>query len=292
MALQAKEMRDDREFQGGPFNRMSYDFCGSDSSASISCDFLNSSHTIFFQKCSFFHPRPPFSRLFFFLTGGASVRARGSSIYNLVPGVIYLLPSNQPFEVIYQPSVVCAYHVHVYDFTGRSLFDKVKGVPEIRDDVLFEAIVSKIEDGNDRFAQIASFQAVCMFLEPIMEDILSKASRASRYGKLMEIVTSGKAPDMSIDKLAKKMGMSRAALSKGFKRAMGVSLKDYIIDMQIDRGGKLLSGTDKTVLEIADVLGFADASYFHRIFKKRTGVAPCEYRKRIWQISDIDSFQD
>jgi AraC-like DNA-binding protein len=60
---------------------------------------------------------------------------------------------------------------------------------------------------------------------------------------------------------------------------MGISLKDYITEIIVSRASRLLSYTDKTILEIADILGFEDPSYFHRVFKKNTGLTPKEYRK-------------
>jgi len=55
------------------------------------------------------------------------------------------------------------------------------------------------------------------------------------------------------------------------------SLKDHL---RRDAAIEYLARPDMTLLDIADQLGFSEASTFHRAFKKWTGVAPGEYRHR------------
>jgi AraC-like DNA-binding protein len=55
------------------------------------------------------------------------------------------------------------------------------------------------------------------------------------------------------------------------------SLKDHL---RRDAAIEYLARPDMTLLDIADQLGFSEASTFHRAFKKWTGVAPGEYRQR------------
>ena len=56
-------------------------------------------------------------------------------------------------------------------------------------------------------------------------------------------------------------------------------LKD---NLRRDAAIEYLARPDMTLLDIADQLGFSEASTFHRAFKKWTGVAPGEYRQRHW----------
>lgn len=61
--------------------------------------------------------------------------------------------------------------------------------------------------------------------------------------------------------------------------------KDVIIDYFINESKFLLSDIEKSINEIGYSIGFEDPSYFSRIFKKKTGFTPNEFRKTIGVIS-------
>jgi two-component system response regulator YesN len=58
---------------------------------------------------------------------------------------------------------------------------------------------------------------------------------------------------------------------------MGVS--DYIRERRIEKAKRLLKSTQKPVAQIAAEVGFQDANFFTRSFKKAVGLLPKEYRK-------------
>jgi YesN/AraC family two-component response regulator len=48
--------------------------------------------------------------------------------------------------------------------------------------------------------------------------------------------------------------------------------------LRISKAKELLKNTDKSVVEIAELIGYNDSNYFFRVFKKNTGVTPQQYR--------------
>ena len=64
-----------------------------------------------------------------------------------------------------------------------------------------------------------------------------------------------------------------------FKKDMGVSIIDYLLSRRIAEAKKLLIEGTFSLSEIAKQTGFSDSNYFTRVFKKRTGYTPTEYRK-------------
>lgn len=85
-------------------------------------------------------------------------------------------------------------------------------------------------------------------------------------------------PDYGVDALAGDLCMSRAALYRRLRQACGQTPTDFLRNLRLDRAAELLRTTDRSVNEVADLVGFAYASYFTRCFKERFGVAPKDYR--------------
>ena len=64
-----------------------------------------------------------------------------------------------------------------------------------------------------------------------------------------------------------------------FKKDTGRSIVDYLLEMRVTEAKSLLLEGELTLKEIAERTGFGDSNYFSRIFKKRTGYTPLQYRK-------------
>jgi AraC-like DNA-binding protein len=73
-------------------------------------------------------------------------------------------------------------------------------------------------------------------------------------------------------------GLSRQALQRRLK-ALGTTLSREHAQVRRERGKELLVGTEKSIIEIADALGFATATSFTRAFKAWTGESPRDYRR-------------
>ena len=80
--------------------------------------------------------------------------------------------------------------------------------------------------------------------------------------------------------LASFSGLSRTYLSHVFKEVTGMRLRDYLIQVRLDKAKELLSRIDLKIKEIAYDTGFSDPNYFCRAFKKKTGLNPTNWRLR------------
>ena len=74
--------------------------------------------------------------------------------------------------------------------------------------------------------------------------------------------------------------MSEAYFSSLFKKTMGVSLIQYLIDVRVKRAKELLERTDLKVNEVAELVGYPDQHYFTKVFKRVTGENPTDYKER------------
>ncbi len=86
---------------------------------------------------------------------------------------------------------------------------------------------------------------------------------------------------ITLEDISREMFFSTAYCESEFRKATGKSIIHYLIDLRINEAKKLLTETSMSCAGIAIVVGFEDANYFSRIFKKRTGYSPLKYRENI-----------
>jgi AraC-like DNA-binding protein len=85
---------------------------------------------------------------------------------------------------------------------------------------------------------------------------------------------------ISIDHMASTLGYHRAHLSKAFKQKTGLSPKQYLLKMRMDKAIGLL-GSPLTIDQVASSVGYNDALYFSRQFRKYSGMSPSEFRSKL-----------
>lgn len=83
---------------------------------------------------------------------------------------------------------------------------------------------------------------------------------------------------ITLSSIAEQFNYSVAYVAKQFKNKTGNSLIDFLIRTRIDKAQELLLYTEASLQEIAAGVGYADLSYFIRIFKKTTGVTPGNFK--------------
>ncbi len=85
--------------------------------------------------------------------------------------------------------------------------------------------------------------------------------------------------DLSNDLLAAQAGVSEVYLRQLFRRQMGTSPKQYIMDLRLERAKQLLTESSRTVTDIASECGFTTLNHFCHGFRASTGQTPGEYRR-------------
>ena len=84
---------------------------------------------------------------------------------------------------------------------------------------------------------------------------------------------------LTLEQLAAEAHMNKYYLSHLFKREYGFSPINYMISRRIEESKYLLSETDLSMSQIAQLLGFSSLSYFSQVFRKTQGVSPMEFRQ-------------
>ncbi len=79
--------------------------------------------------------------------------------------------------------------------------------------------------------------------------------------------------------VVRDVGLSRSALQRRFRRQLGRSMHEMILQVRLERAKLLLAETDLSLAEIAERTSLHYAEYLHSVFRKHFGVTPGQYRR-------------
>lgn len=130
------------------------------------------------------------------------------------------------------------------------------------------------------FRKLASYvltitESVCSFLESngprnIRRDILNAIDYIEEHYGM----------DISLTDVANYINISKNHLSYLFKKEIGQTFSDYLIQVRIQKAKELLNfSSGSSIGEIAERVGFNDTGYFSKVFKKATGFSPYNYKR-------------
>lgn len=85
---------------------------------------------------------------------------------------------------------------------------------------------------------------------------------------------------LSVSDIVHKVNTSKTVLYDRFRAAFDCTVSEYINSRRVERAARLLSGTDMSVEDISQTVGFSGTSYFCKIFKRKMGASPLRYRQK------------
>ena len=83
---------------------------------------------------------------------------------------------------------------------------------------------------------------------------------------------------ISVDDMARTVGLSRAHFSRQFRRAYGESPHSYLLTRRMERAASLLRTTDRSVADICFSVGLQSVGSFTSSFSRTYGMSPTAYR--------------
>ena len=111
------------------------------------------------------------------------------------------------------------------------------------------------------------------------QENLKEATVTPLSAKIVQYLHKNLARRITLADIGRMTFFSPVYCDTVFKKDMGVSIIDYLLSRRIAEAKKLLIEGTFSLSEIAKQTGFTDSNYFTRVFKKRTGYTPTEYKK-------------
>lgn len=119
-------------------------------------------------------------------------------------------------------------------------------------------------------------------VESLLIDLASARAQKPLSGwvrSLAKNLSESEGKGMDYECVARELGMSVRSLRRNFKRKLGLSPHQFLIEQRIRLARQKLLETDVPIKQIARELGYSDVYYFGRQFKQLTGISPAAFRR-------------
>lgn len=125
----------------------------------------------------------------------------------------------------------------------------------------------------------AAMQEVFYLIVSEVSRSAANLSYSRRVEAAKEYIAEHLSEELSVDRLARFLGLNRDYFGQLFRKHEGCSLREYITVLRIRKAMSLLQTQTLPIKEIASLVGFHDPFYFMNVFKKYVGHPPAAYRK-------------
>lgn len=143
--------------------------------------------------------------------------------------------------------------------------------------------LSKITNENIAFDNLPNeklFNIIIAEINNLRSFGLPANSKTDIIENACKYINENFAKDITLNDVAKHVFLSPIYFSSYFKKKTGEKYSDYLQNIKLKKARELLADTDAKLPTIAEMSGFRDTNYFHKIFKNQIGITPSEYRKK------------
>jgi AraC-like DNA-binding protein/mannose-6-phosphate isomerase-like protein (cupin superfamily) len=252
--------------------------------------------------------RSPFARLYYVTEGSAQINI-GTEFYTLTSRHLYFVPAFTEHSYVCD-SLFSHYYIHIYEDQqdGTGLLDEWTFPVEVEasetdlelvkrlcyinpfmrlpesDPTSYDnhpTLVSNIQLNQRRpfCDKVESRGILFILMSRFLKRATAKAEvKDDRIHQILAHIRRNINSQLRIETLAEMACMSKDHFIRIFKRETGETPNAYIAHRKQEKAELLLITTDLSIKAIATTLGYDDASYFNKLFKKHAGLTPQQYR--------------
>lgn len=259
----------------------------------------------------------PFSRLYLITDGEGWVWHNGQK-FTLKPGHLYLIPSFT-YSRYHCDQFLEQYYISFFDEMreGLSIYDLKSMRYEVEAQPLDYSLMARLLAQNpgrtiqqpnpkeyDNRPEVLSFnqprpnqsmsqfvetngillQLFSRFLVVENEDDRQRAKGLHQLASVLQYIDGHLHDKLTVEQLAAKVHLHVDYFSRLFLSIVGVRPMDYIINKRLERAQLLIMTSPMALKEIAESVGIPSIYYFSRLFKRRFGIPPGQYRETAWSM--------
>ena len=155
---------------------------------------------------------------------------------------------------------------------------ELSGEQRVENDTVFLEAMEQIMSSRNRKTLLQAFRKALLYGGNQQLDL--HVSRNQKIGEEIEAyIRENYANDLSLDSLAEQFRISKTYVNRLLKNHTGKSFLETLTDIRMAKAKSLIQEGEYKVYEIAEMVGYRDFSYFIRVFKKKYGTTPNNYKK-------------
>ena len=156
--------------------------------------------------------------------------------------------------------------------------------------LMLQVVADYYSDGELSMLHCMSniYQLMCCLLRYVpyhqLEETESRArkKKAARLRRITEYIDSHYGSRITLAELARSEGITLTYLSHFIRDNLNMTFQDYVNNVRFEKALKLISDSNMRLMDISMESGFSDIKYLNRMFEKRLGCSPREYRSTLF----------
>ncbi|MGL9773478.1 MAG: arabinose operon transcriptional regulator AraC [Sodalis sp. (in: enterobacteria)] len=199
----------------------------------------------------------------------------GDQVFICTPGDLLLFPPKSAHYYGRSSDADCWYHRWVY-FRPRAYWaDWLECHSKVRD-------IGRLRLGSE--ALVTEFDR--LLLRAMEKDPQSPNKIMDpRFIEACQFITEHLSGELRIDEVARHVRLSPSRLAHLFRQQVGINILRWREEQRVIRAKLLLQTTQESIATIGRVVGYDDQLYFSRVFRKRLGVSPRDFRRKSSEIN-------
>ncbi len=223
------------------------------------------------------------------LINGREYSLSEPNIVILPPFAVHHISSHEPVEH-FARYVVYFREDFLSQFGGavlpRSLTQSCGGslfrLTESDSEQVLRALQALYEENASSFERATALAMVLNRVDRLVpeSDRMRLETMNEEIPRILEYIYRNVGADLNADVIANLFHISRAKLDRDFRRYVGRTVHQTVIDCRLSAAIDLLKNSDRSVAEVAAICGFESEYYFYSFFKRNTGTTPTAIRKQ------------
>jgi AraC-like DNA-binding protein len=132
----------------------------------------------------------------------------------------------------------------------------------------------------DRLTEILLVELIRIDFGRRRDTMFIRALSDERVHRALALLHERPETPWTLEMVAARIGLSRAAFAKRFRQRVGRTMFDYLTLLRMQKAQQLLSASDAKLFDIACSVGYKSELAFMKAFKRTLGITPTQYRKR------------
>ena len=255
------------------------------------------------------------SNLLLYITNGSFNMSIDDEVFSVYEGDVLIIPAN----TIYQPRETdgCSYYfVHftaatlentlpstidesllryqdvtekgyAYNFYGKTYSSVINLPIHIKQDNfksyyplqnVFER-ATKLNIWRNDYEKLLLDNIIRELLILISTELATPQMSNNTLKKILHYINKHYNENLTLTSIAEHFGFSTSYITKLFRNFLGKGTVDYINDLRLTAACEYLISSNYSIGEISNKIGYINQYYFNRLFKKKYGVTPKDFRK-------------